>query len=300
MSGLPVVVGLGEALWDVYPDAERFGGAPANVAMHAAALGAASWLVSAVGADARGDRALAALAEAGVRTDAVARDAAHATGAVLVTLDAEGRPTFRIAADAAWDHMPWPATGDALAARADAVCFGTLAQRGAVSRGTIRRFVAACRPSALRVFDVNLRQHWFDREVLEASLRLADVVKLNDEELPVVARVCGVAADAGSSRGMLEALCARYDLRVAALTMGPRGALVLSGGVAHEAAAPAVTPVDTVGAGDAFTAALIVGLLAGRDVARVARDANTVAAYVCTRAGATPRLPEALRGLFAE
>ena len=189
----PIVVGLGEALWDLLPDGDHFGGAPANVAVHAAALGggAESWLVSAVGRDARGESALARLETGGVQCGAVARIGDRPTGVVRVTLDTNGHPIYDIAVESAWDYVPWSAAVQQVVERADAVAFGSLAQRSAVSRATIRRAVNATRRSTLRLFDVNLRQHYYDAAVLTESLKLASAVKLNEEELPVVCRLCG-------------------------------------------------------------------------------------------------------------
>src|SRR5688572_30340894 len=190
--GRPVVVGLGEVLWDVFPDGEHFGGAPANVAVHAAALGADACMVSAVGQDARGNIALERLAAANVDCSAVARLPDQPTGVVRVSVDAAGLPSYDIAAGSAWDCVPWSAAVERVAQRADAVCFGTLAQRSPVSRATILRAVAATREHAWRLFDVNLRQAYYDAGVLAESLELATAVKLNQEELPVVARWCGI------------------------------------------------------------------------------------------------------------
>ena len=288
-----VVAGLGEALWDVLPDGDHFGGAPANVAVHAASLGAESWLISAVGRDARGAAALARLAASGVRCDTVARLADHPTGVVRVTLDNAGQPVYDIAAESAWDYMPWSAGVQDAAARVDAVAFGSLAQRAPVSQATIRRAVQATRDSAWRLFDVNLRQSYYDAEVLTASLELANAVKLNDEELPVVASLCRLPESPPVDQ--LRALCERFGLRLAALTRGPCGSvLVTPDRVCESAAAPAVV-ADTVGAGDAFTAMLLIGMLAGRSLEEVSRRANAVAAYVCSQPGATPPIPEALK-----
>lgn len=289
----PVIVGAGEVLWDVFPDGAYFGGAPANVAMHAAALGAEAWLVSAVGRDARGDIALARLHAAGVRRDAVAQLIDHPTGVVDVTLDAAGHPRYVIAPGSAWDHLPWSPAVEEVAARAGAICFGSLAQRSQVSRATIRRAVALTGAEAWRLFDVNLRQDWYDGGVVTASLELANAVKLNDEELPVVARLCGL--DAAPPADQLRALCARFDLRLAALTRGSCGALLVTPDAVSESATPPTVVADTVGAGDAFTATLLVGLLAGRPLDEVNRHANAVASYVCSQPGATPPIPEALR-----
>ena len=289
----PVVAGIGEVLWDCYPDGAHFGGAPANFASHAASLGAESWMVSAVGTDAHGDRALQVLSDLKVRCDLVARDPKHSTGQVLVTLDAERVPRYEISLDVAWDHLTWSEHFGAFATRCDAICFGSLAQRSPDSRATIRRFVAAVRRSALRVFDVNLRQRFFDRETIDASLRLASALKLNDEELPVIAELCEIRARA--PREILRELMTRYDLRLAALTRGPRGALLLDDRGEDDCLAPETVVVDTVGAGDAFTAALVSDFLRGLPLSRINRHANAVASFVCSQAGATPTIHERLR-----
>jgi fructokinase len=286
----PVVVGAGEVLWDVFPDTEHFGGAPANVALHAAALGAEAWLVSAVGRDARGEAALARLERGGVQRAAVAVLADHPTGIVRVSLDSAGQPGYAIASGSAWDHIPWSAIIAEAAERADAICFGSLAQRAPLSRATICRAVAATRRSAWRLFDVNLREPYYDAGVVTASLELANAVKLNDEELPVVARLCGLGT--APQANQLRALCDRFELRLAVLTRGAGGAMLVTQDAVYESAAPRAVVVDTVGAGDAFTAAMLTGILAGHSWDVVNERANAVASYVCSQAGATPPIPE--------
>jgi len=287
------VVGLGEALWDLLPNGDHFGGAPANVALHAAALGAESWLVSAVGQDARGDAALARLDRAGVRRDTVARLADHPTGVVRVTLDAAGHPVYDIATESAWDYLPWSVAVQQVAERADAIAFGSLAQRSPTSRATIRRAVATTRSASWRLFDVNLRQRYYDADVLAESMEAANAAKLNEEELPVVARLCGLAETTPVEQ--LRALCERFDLRLAALTRGPCGSVLATPDRVYESPAAPTVVADTVGAGDAFTATLLIGILAGRALDEVSRRANAVAAYVCSQPGATPPIPEDLR-----
>ena len=203
-------------------------------------------------------------------------------------LDDAGRPRFEIAADVAWDHIPWSDDLEGLARRADAVCFGTLAQRGETSRGTIRRFVGSTGPDCLRLLDVNLRRPFFDDRVVLESLRLADAVKLNDEELPVVASMCDLS---GSERDVLEGLRERYGLRLIALTRGAQGAMLLGTEGLVECAGTPVVVRDTVGAGDAFTAAMALGWLQGRGLEVICRHACRVAAFVCTQAGGTPEVP---------
>jgi len=288
-----VIVGIGEVLWDVFPDGEHFGGAPANVAMHAAALGAAAYMISAVGPDARGAAALARLDAAGVNRDAVAELRGRPTGVVNVSVDANGQPAFEIATDAAWDYLPWSETVETVAQNADAICFGTLAQRSSVSRNTIRRALRVPPERAWRLFDVNLRQHYFDEQMVIASLELANAVKLNHEELPVIASLCKLPA--GGVADQLRMLCDWFGLRLAALTRGAGGSVLVTATEACEASAPATEVRDTVGAGDAFTATLLVGLLDRRPLVEISARANAVAAYVCSQPGATPPIPPELR-----
>jgi fructokinase len=292
MSTPPVIVGIGEVLWDVYPAAAHFGGAPANFASHAASLGAKAWMVSAVGADEFGDRALDSLRQRDVECASVERDPIHPTGQVLVSLDLAGQPTYQFAADTAWDHLTWSNDLESLAQRSDAVCFGTLGQRSPTSRNTIRRFLGATPASALRVFDVNLRQRFYDAETIESSLRIASAVKLNEDELPIVAELCGM--NAGTPREMLREMVSRYELRLAALTRGPHGALLVS--AAEESESPAVPAivVDTVGAGDAFTATLVFDFLRGLPLGEINARANAVASFICSQPGATAQLPDNL------
>jgi len=293
--GRPVVVGLGEILWDVFPDGPRFGGAPANFAASAAGLAgdaAAVCMAGAVGDDDLGRRAIDTLASRGVATAAVAV-LGKPTGRVDVTVDSAGHASYVFAPDCSWDHMPWSPVLERLAGDTAAVCFGTLSQREATARTTVRRFLAAVRPSALRVLDINLRPPFWSPDTVLESLSLADVVKCNDEELPVVADLVGLS---GSPESVLRDLVGRYRLRLAALTRGASGSLLLAAdGTASDLAGTPVTVVDTVGAGDAFTAALVLGTLAGWSLERRHTHAERVAASVCTQRGGTPPLPAALR-----
>jgi fructokinase len=290
-----VIAGIGEVLWDVYPDAARFGGAPANFACHAAALGVESWMASAVGVDDLGHRAIDALKSAGVQCDTVARHGEHDTGQVLVTIDTSGQASYRFADDSAWDHLQWSPALESLAERCDAVCFGTLGQRSPTSRATIQRFVSATPQRALRMFDVNLRQGFFDRETIQTSLQIASAVKLNEEELPTVAELCQIVAP--TPRELLRKLVERYELRLGALTCGAEGALLIAG--EEESSCPAVPAkvVDTVGAGDAFTATLVADSLRGLPLDEINRHANAVASFVCSQPGAVVRLPDYLAQL---
>jgi fructokinase len=292
MKVRPVLAAIGEVLWDVYPDAARFGGAPANFACHAAALGADAVLISAVGQDELGDRALETLSQHEVDSKCVVRDGNHPTGHVNVTLDRAGRANYQFAENSAWDHLSWSEPVASIARQADAVCFGTLAQRSSDSRDTIRRFVERTPAGTLRMFDVNLRQSFYDADVIDASLRLATAVKLNEEELPVVARLCGVMGV--NARGMLRGLVERYELWIAALTCGPDGALLMTADQESRCPALPTTVVDTVGAGDAFTATLVMDCLHGVPLGEINQHANAVASFICSQAGAVAPLPPEL------
>ena len=291
-SSSPIVVGLGETLWDLFPDGAVWGGAPGNVACDAAGLGARSFMVSRVGCDPLGDQGIAALESLGVDCSHLQRDPRYPTGTVAVTLGPAGDASYVFAADTAWDNLAWEPGLEQLAGEADAVCFGTLGQRSKESRETIRRFLAAT-TRAVRVFDVNLRQHFHSPELIRDSLTLATVLKLNDEELPVVTAACGVVDN--DPVAAVRQLADRYGLRLAALTRGAAGSVLVADGVVSTRAAVAPVIVDTVGAGDALTAAVITGLLRGRPLETIHDHASRLAAFVCGRRGATPRIPAELR-----
>jgi len=287
----PVIVGLGEILWDVFPDGPRFGGAPANFACHVAALGGSAEMVSAVGNDELGVRALAELQNRRVATCGVHRHEDRPTGIVTVSLDDDGHASYEFAADTAWDALPWSEELARLAERTSAVSFGTLGQRSECSRETIRRFVAATPSRALRIFDVNLRPPFVSDPVIIDSLALANVLKLNDEELPAVAALCELS---GSDVEVIQELAEKFALRAIALTRGPDGAVLVRDGQVSEHPGIETHVVDTVGAGDAFTAALALGLLDGSDLTAINRSACQVAAFVCSQSGAAPQLPGGL------
>lgn len=293
MSTAPLIVGLGEILWDVFPDAKHFGGAPANFAVHGAALGNRVKIVSAIGEDALGDEALAVLH--GLKMDDVyVQRSSHPTGRVTVNLDAAGKADYSFAPDVAWDHLKWSDSVGKLARAADAVCFGTLAQRSKESEAFIQQFLGQTRSDCLRIFDVNLRQQFFSQDQIRRSLELANVLKLNDEELDTVAGNDFGRATDDQLRGVRE----RYDLDLVAMTRGHKGAILI--GREGECDFPGIATelVDTVGAGDAFTAVLAAGLLQCKPLELINRRACEVAAYVCSQAGATPALPAHLSRPF--
>jgi len=231
----------------------------------------------------------------GLNSSTVQKDESAPTGTVTVALTGNGIPEYTIRENVAWDHIT--ATNGALTVvrEADAVCFGSLAQRNGISRQAIQRLVAAAPAPAWRIFDINLRQHFYDREVIEQSLKLANVLKLNGDELPVVAQLFGIE---GSAREVVETLAQRYSLLVVAVTRGSDGSWLYQGGRWSEHVVKKVTVKDTVGAGDSFTAALCLGLLGRMDLDEINAAANQVAAFVCGCAGATPQLPDDLRRLF--
>jgi fructokinase len=324
------IIGIGEVLWDLLPNGIKLGGAPANFAYHAHALGAETHVITRVGNDDYGREILRRFNGMGLSNGTVQVDEHSPTGTATVKLSGEGLAHFTVEQDVAWDCIA--ATPGALAAaqKADAICFGTLAQRSERSRQTIQELVAATPEKSLRVLDINFRQKFYSREIIEESLRLADVLKLNDDELPVLVELFGLAeatvdhmcgADTpvrgstpNKSRGVMETpashktksqiarLAHAFDLRLVALTRGADGSLLYrtADGRWSDCLSRPVKVVDTVGAGDSFTAALVLGLLQNMDLDEVNTLANDVARYVCSQTGATPTLPEEFAGRLAK
>ncbi len=287
----PAILACGEVLWDLFPEGPRFGGAPANFACHAAMLGGQVAMLSAVGNDAHGDEAAAILQSFGVDTSLVQRIADAPTGSVGVSLDAAGKPNFEIHAGSAWDRIAWTTTLEAQTAGVDAIYFGTLGQRGEQSRATIQRaMILAKARDILRVLDVNLRRPFYDAALIRESIEQASVLKLSDEELPEVAAACDLALDAKPD-ATLRAMITRFDLDLIAMTRGAEGALLVSGKETIAQPGIPTTVRDTVGAGDSFTAALVIGLLRGDSLQTIARNACETAAAVCGHDGAVPYLP---------
>lgn len=291
------IVGIGEVLWDLLPGGRQLGGAPANFTYHATARGADTRLVSRVGRDALGHETLERLTQLGVSTECVEVDDQLPTGSVGVTVNADGQPHYEIFENVAWDAIRGEAAAQRAVAGADAVCFGSLAQRNAVSRASIQALVSAAPATALRIFDINLRQHYHSREVIEHSLALANVLKVNDAELPRLAEWLALTGDV---RAQIQQLASRFSLRAVALTRGGDGSLLFADGRWSEHPGVATTIADTIGAGDSFTAAMTLGLLKGWELDRINDHANRLAAFVCSQAGATPSLPESFRRWFAD
>jgi len=287
-----LLVGLGEVLWDMLPDGKQLGGAPANFAYHSQALGCQGVIASCVGEDDLGKEILSCLDRLDLDLRYIAVDKEHPTGTVTVELDEAGQPDFTIHTGVAWDFIPCSPELLDLAAQVDAVCYGSLCQRSEVSRATVRKFLEATRPDCLRVFDINIRQSYYSKEIVNSMLETSNVFKLNDDELPIVAELLDME---GSETEILAALTDRYDLRLIVLTKGSAGSrLYARGKDSIHQGIPVADVADTVGAGDAFTAATAVGVLKGADLDQISDHANRVAAYVCSQKGATPKLPAEL------
>ncbi|HUT30479.1 MAG TPA: carbohydrate kinase [Sedimentisphaerales bacterium] len=294
-QGKYVCVGLGEILWDMLPAGKQLGGAPANFAYHAQALGAQGVVVSCIGNDALGREIITRLDELHLDRSYLAVDKAHPTGTVTVELDENGKPDYTIHENVAWDFIPSDPRLADLAARTDAVCFGSLCQRSRVSHLAVRAFLKATRPQCIRVFDINLRQSYFNKGIVQTMLELSNVLKLNDEELPVVAEMLGLT---GNLSDVLLQLTQKYALRMIALTRGANGSCLYTPKQMCSHRGFATQIADTVGAGDSFAAAVALGLLYGRTLDEINEFANRLASFVCSQSGATPRLPDTLAKEF--
>jgi fructokinase len=292
-----LVVGLGELIWDMFPEGRRLGGAPSNFAYISRLLGNAAAVASRVGGDALGAEAAARLARAGLSTFYLQQDETHPTGTVGVRIGAGGEPHFNVNENSAWDYLEWTPEWEELAERTAAVCFGTLGQRRPEARATIERFLAATTDNTLRLFDVNLRHSFFTPEMLARSLRLSTVVKLNAEELSTAASM--LALRASGERATARELLKRFDLRLVAVTRGASGSLLVSDAETNEHPGFRAEHVaDTIGCGDAFAATLAHSLRRGAPLARCNEVANRVGAWLATQTGATPEAdPEAIARL---
>jgi fructokinase len=287
----PTIISVGEVLWDLFPEGPRFGGAPANFACHAALQGGRVSILSGVGDDARGREAIAILQGFGIDTSLIQRIADAPTGTVGVKVDASGKPGFIIHEGSAWDRTVWTPELDSRIAEAEAIYFGTLAQRASQTRTTIRKALSAAKTHGIRrVLDVNLRRPFFDADLIRESITRASVLKLSEEELDEVAAACGIAME-GNPEPTLRALLERHELDLVAMTRGADGALLVSAEETIDQPGIPTIVCDTVGAGDAFTAALVVGLLRGDSLKTVARVACETAAAVCAQPGAVPAPP---------
>lgn len=285
------VIGIGEALWDMLPGGKKLGGAPANFAYHAGQFGLDSIAVSAIGNDPLGEEIVQTLEELGLPYHLDRVD--YPTGTVQVTLDEKGIPQYEIKTDVAWDNIPFTKELSQLASECRAVCFGSLAQRNPVSRETIGWFLDAVPSDCLKVFDINLRQHFYSKEILEDSFRRCDILKINDEELETVSGMFGLEASTPEEKCLY--LKKLYGLKMLILTCGVDGSHVFHENGVSSLDTPKVQVADTVGAGDSFTGAFIGCLLNGKSVEKAHETAVRVSAYVCTRNGAMPLIPEELK-----
>ena len=287
------IVGIGEVLWDVFPTGKKLGGAPANFAYHVSQFGLCGLAVSAVGRDALGEETVNSLSEHGLNfhIDRVEEP----TGTVQVTLDDKGVPQYEIKTGVAWDNIPYSKELSEIASETRAVCFGSLAQRSPVSMETIGWFLDAVPEGCIKVFDINLRQHFYSKEVLEASMEKADILKINEDEIVIVARLFDIP-ETGFEE-ISRKLVGIFGLKMLILTCGAVGSYVFHEGGMSYLATPKVEVADTVGAGDSFTGAFVASILSGKTVEEAHRIAVQVSAYVCTRTGAMPEIPAEIRSI---
>lgn len=284
-----LVVGMGEALWDVLPEGKKIGGAPANFAYHVSQFGLPSCVVSAVGDDDLGREIIENFTAKGLKQ--LIADVPYPTGTVQVEIDQSGVPQYEIKENVAWDNIPYTERLESLAERTTAVCFGSLAQRNVVSRNTINRFldVVSRNEENLIVFDVNLRQGFYNKEILCNSMKRCNILKINDEELVTVSRMFGYPGIDLQDKCWI--LLGKYNLKMLILTCGINGSYVFTPGNVSFQPTPKVEVADTVGAGDSFTAAFISSVLKGKSVSEAHSLAMRTSAFVCTEKGAMPTLP---------
>ncbi len=284
-----VIVGIGEALWDVLPEGRKLGGAPANFAYHVSQFGLEGVAVSAIGKDALGAEIVENFSSKNLRT--LMAEVPYETGTVRVTLDDKGIPQYEIKEGVAWDNIPYTEELEALARRTRAVCFGSLAQRSPVSRESIRKFIAAMpeEEDVLKIFDINLRQHFYSETLVRDSLELCNILKINDEELEVVGKMFDMESLSPEER--CREIVKAYRLKMLILTCGTDGSYVFTPEEEFFVPTPKVEVADTVGAGDSFTGSFVASILKGRTVRDAHRTAVDVSAFVCTQAGAMPALP---------
>lgn len=283
------VVGIGEVLWDVLPEGKKLGGAPANFAYHVSQFGLNSRVVSAIGNDKLGAEIERDFSEKGL--EGIIEKVAYPTGTVQVSLDDNGVPNYTIKENVAWDNIPFTTALKELAQHTCAVSYGSLAQRNIVSRETIHAFLDAMpKGGAYKIFDINLRQNFYTKDIICESLERCNVLKINDEELVAVSRLFGYPGIDLQDKCWI--LLAKYDLKMLILTCGVNGSYVFTPGHVSFVETPKVAVADTVGAGDSFTAAFVSAVLRGLSVSEAHKLAVNVSAYVCTQNGAMPILPD--------
>lgn len=291
-----IIVGIGEVLWDMLPGGKQLGGAPANFAYHAKALGSdnsVSYIISAIGNDTLGTEIQSQLNKLNINHTHLHISNALKTGSVSVSLDNQGLPGYTIEQNVAWDFIP--KIPDNFQHPIDAICFGTLAQRSPVSRESIQNFLATLPETTLKIFDINLRQSFFSQKIIESSLTLANILKINDDELKIISKLLNIP---GNEEQQLKTISRRYTIKLGILTRGSSGSLLYTENNTSVHPGFKIKSKDTVGAGDAFTAAVVIGLLKGFELDKINDCANQIASYVCSRSGATPELPAKLVNLL--
>ena len=284
----PIFVGLGELLWDVFPNNSKvLGGAPSNFAYHAAQLGCNAVIVSRIGTDKLGTEALEQVSTLGIDTEHIQIDTANPTGTVNVTVDKNGQPEYEITENVAWDNIEWQGKLHALANHADVICFGSLAQRSETSRETINKFLKSASEKSIIVFDVNLRQHFYNKKTITKSMDIADIVKLNYDEFDTIMEMLYPGTD--RTRWLAKDLLEDFDLKMLCITRGERGCILITQRKTVELpGSDKLEVIDTVGAGDTFTAAMAVHYIKGSPIERTAKAASDYASYVVTHKGGTP------------
>jgi fructokinase len=280
------MIGLGEVLWDILPSGKVLGGAPANFAYMANVLGDEGIVASRVGNDELGREACEVIERLGLNTSYLQQDNEHQTGTAAVSIDAAGQPNFAIQESVAWDFLQWTAEWEELSSRADVVCFGSLAQRSQKSAVAIESFLRNAPAKALRICDVNLRQSFYNLEVIRKSFQYAHIVKMNEQELFQISSLLNLGV--GTEETTARRLLTEYSLRLVCITLGNRGSLLVSEDETVEHGGFRVAVADAVGAGDAFTACIAHHYLRGHSLGEISESANRFASWVATQTGATP------------
>lgn len=286
-----LVVGLGEVLWDMLPEGRKIGGAPINFAYHAGQFGIDTMAVSAIGNDKLGEDTIAEMN--GKHLNHIFPSVPYPTGSVQVSLDEKGVPAYDIKENVAWDNIPFTNEIESVARSCRAVCFGSLAQRNAVSRNTIRKFIESTPDGCIRIFDINLRQNFYTSNVIHDSLELCNILKINDEEIMLVSRMFNY--DSSNIENVCRTIMEDFSLEMVILTCGTKGSYIFTKDDVSFMPTPKVNVADTVGAGDSFTGSFCAAILRGLPVAEAHKKAVEVSAYVCTQNGAMPEIPESMK-----
>ena len=286
-----LVVGLGEVLWDMLPEGRKIGGAPVNFAYHAGQFGIDTMAVSAIGNDKLGEDTIAEMN--GKHLNHIFPSVPYPTGSVQVSLDEKGVPAYDIKENVAWDNIPFTNEIESVARSCRAVCFGSLAQRNAVSRNTIRKFIESTPSGCIRIFDINLRQNFYTSNVIHDSLELCNILKINDEEIMLVSRMFNY--DSSNIENVCRTIMEDFSLEMVILTCGTKGSYIFTKGGVSFMPTPKVNVADTVGAGDSFTGSFCAAILRGLPVAEAHKKAVEVSAYVCTQNGAMSEIPESMK-----